>query len=132
MLHSELKIGNYIKDHKGEVRVVKEVTVDSQMCGFFPVVRTSVGYHDVSSLQPVEITSEWLEKFGFNEKQMWKSNFGYDLCKAGSEAYLMKLHGVDYYILTKEDDCSDGTSYFVNYIHELQNLYKDLTGEYLE
>ena len=68
--------------------------------------------------QPIPITEEWLERFGFNGLSKEDSN-GFELIYNNVIGYRLSIQGQYQY---KE----------IKYIHELQNLYFALTGKELE
>lgn len=87
----------------------------------------NIGYHNL--MEPIPITPEWLEKFGFE-------NIGTDDYHSKP---MFKKHGCDWKY------CLEGyfSQYFcqghsepaivgdIQYVHQLQNLYFALTGEEL-
>ena len=130
MLHSELRKGNYIKDDRGVVRDIKSVGVDYTMSGAFPIVRTSIGCHDLSYVDPIELTEEWLTKLGFDKKIQWKAKSGYDFVRNSCSSCVKYVNRDSQYIFS----CIVGAqeeSFFIKYVHELQNLHRELTGEEL-
>ena len=119
----ELRIGNLVSrldlgDHSLRVESVLELRKDKVLTtGPISVICL------YSETKPIPLTEEWLLKFGFERIDgMWTiSNFN---------GYLTK-----YLLLNGEN----GYKYFVShcgmlnvrFVHQLQNLYFDLTGEEL-
>jgi len=124
---NELRIGNYVQclnEDDEKIAIAKIVSIDSVGSCEYPImVETIIGdseeyYHQFSG---IELTKEWLLKFGF------------------------ELHGHTYdkgllSICLKGRIYQNGRTYFnswcINermpkYVHELQNLHFALTGEEL-
>jgi len=82
-----------------------------------------VQYHlDISSLNPIPLTEEWLLKFGFGREY-----------EAERPKWLDQLES--YNIGNEDIQFIKGKSYKVmkiRYVHQLQNLYFALTGKELE
>lgn len=73
--------------------------------------------------KPIELTEEWLLKFGFNKS-------GEDDLYIHTNSY---TNGLSYYDDTLHF-CVEGEShpiYHIQYVHQLQNLYYSLTGSEL-
>ena len=93
----------------------------------------TVSYHDIEAcsrnqkhFEPIPLTEEWLEKFGFTEAM-------YDYTVHTGEFYnnkigLLKIVGGDKYQLSIG---SKNLMVVIEYVHQLQNLYFALTGEEL-
>lgn len=128
MRANQLRIGNFIKDTEsgGVVRVIcfcgdSIATVNEGSVNF----ATTQYDVDLNSCKGVELTEEWLVRFGFSiQKGDWSS----------------ATHTVntDFAINNKIDGnwrftpiwCKDYKP--INYVHQLQNLYFALTGEELQ
>lgn len=132
MKHSELRAGNFLIGYEGKIIKVGTVFIDSQPCGWFPCVSSDKGIcTDLGYLSPVEIDEDWLYRFGFNHREEWKSRLGYtyskDSCPIKIEYCIVERR---YVIHKSEESIRDG--YLIEYVHELQNLYKDIVGEELK
>lgn len=126
MKAQELRIGNLFIDHRGEINKVDSI-------GEYGVNISLVAGGDCGALiehechldkmQPIPLTAEWLEKFGFLKEEISEQfvlgrieicetddGGGYSLCED------------DGYILIGKP---------FQYVHQLQNLYFALTGEEL-
>lgn len=112
MKATELRIGNLL--------MFKETPIGG---GVYPVMAIKddliVGSNGVAAylneIEPIPITDEWLERFGFNNsysKEWWKGEILYN---AGFVSKEVPAHGT-----------------YVQYVHQLQNLYFAFTGEELE
>ena len=109
----ELRIGNWVKsDDNGEYQVLQLLSV-------------------VNFLQPIQLTSEWFEKFGAVKDKHYNvhytlplnGDYGYVMfVKNGDNSYMAFLHIGDSSVLLYED---------IEYVHQLQNLIYVLSGEEL-
>jgi hypothetical protein len=116
MKTNELRIGNYLNGKQGHV-IVSEIRTNN-----------SVKIHDNTSrfyvgicLIPIKITTEWLLKLGFeyNDNIGLYQNGGFDVDIED-----------DVYCHFYMNDYGDWYKY-IEYVHQLQNLYFALTGEEL-
>jgi hypothetical protein len=110
MKSNELKVGNWVySNHDDEPFKVRGFDIGALDDGM-----------DCESMQPIPLTPEILEKAGFV-----LSVFP-EITEAFHDAFTLVLED-------KGWDCIRilGKSVFVNYVHELQNLYFALTGEEL-
>ena len=116
MKANELRIGNYLNGKQGHV-VISEIRINN-----------SVKIHDNTSsfylgicLMPIEITKKWLLKLGFEynefEDLYQKAGFDIDIEDNVYCHFYFNEYG-DWYK-------------YIEYVHELQNLYFALTGEEL-
>lgn len=120
MKANELKPGNLVKSGTGIYKVfaisIPQILAiqkhdepkDSQQ---------NVYQSDNTIIEPIPLTDEWLEKFGFNkfpnQKKYDMDNFWACGLRNGNEWHFEDL------------EC------FVKYVHQLQNLFFALTGEEL-
>ena len=123
MKASELRIGNYVSS--GKYNTVEEII------GIEPIkLFTTSGYSSIGEYEPIPLTDEWLEKFGFKESEYAKKTL---LCDVGG--FNSRLH-ID---INQDDICVSVEQVIANdviylhceYVHQLQNLYFSLTGEEL-
>lgn len=127
----ELRYGNYLTS-KYETTIVRgngidedvEVIETVQFLGYDPMTQEIItdSGRDHETLEPIEITEEWLLRLGFEKNE-------------NGQFKLLKHSEVP--ILFNEDlngwTC-DGINFSINrtkYVHQLQNLYFALTGEEL-
>jgi hypothetical protein len=110
MKSTELRIGNWV-EHNQPKR------------GYYTTVQESTFSVNVEKLfKPIPLTEEWLLKFGFNEVFMVDGVWG---------------HGIDGFIYVNSGQIRfKGKAVLLNenqlqHVHQLQNLYFDLTGEEL-
>lgn len=118
MKETELRIGNWVR--------IKDVptTNEWQVEGIGNLQQVGGQLWSIEELEPIPLTEEWLERFGFNQLsdvwEFWK-NSHWDL----------KQHKLEnkwwLYCCGEEVDCIR-----IDYVHQLQNLYFALTGEELE
>lgn len=121
MKANELRIGNLIWDIE-QKEVDKIVGIEEKRVS---VEGSTFAYTPIDEILPIELTEEWLIKFGFIK---------YD---DGGE-----LHGCDCFYISKENNIAIGLTpkynlsgyrnVKVKYVHQLQNLYFALTGEELK
>jgi len=115
----ELRLGNYIwfndapvKDGFAEITAVND-----------ELVHTTQGAAYSSELQGIELTEEWLVKFG-----------NWDITEEGLLSYDLKydeqLEEWLFYVYNLRGDKINCA--MIKYVHQLQNLYFALTGKELE
>lgn len=117
MIPQELRIGNYYKSVKFGC------TVKCDLSDLYDLCANADGATDHPPIdemfKPIPLDTDWLEKFGFNYNDL-----------NGDSGHWQKPH---FEILEGEED---GFSYdyklIVKYVHQLQSLYFDLTGEELQ
>ena len=110
---SELRIGNYVRGaSRGEITKVTS--------GIITLLDERRGVYN-----PIELTEEWLEKHGFEYDEEVKtfdllySLTKYDFC------FTIHHHDNEFYLLMNDKRI------WINYIHELQNLFFAIIGEEL-
>lgn len=142
MKASELRVGNYIK-YKDEILFIQDVSMfRGRYCSnLFKSVFDSFPKHYsqlLTSLKPIQLTEEWLDKFGFERGgydliEVWHpdndrfSMVGYLDEENEDERYL----GWNYNHNGTIDEC-DSSRIEIKHVHQLQNLYFALTGKELE
>lgn len=132
MKHSELRVGNFLIGYEGKIITVGKVFIDSQLCGWYPCVSSDKGIcYDLGYLSPVKIDEDWLCRFGFHKKD-WESKYGYTYSKDSCPVEIEYLKRDREYVLHKSDKDINGMGHLIKYVHELQNLYKDIVGEELK
>lgn len=111
----ELRIGNFLNGKQGHV-IVTEIKTNN-----------SVKIHDNTSvfslgicLQPIQLTQEWLLKFGFFKHEGWFKKGNIVLHPVNNEYYRTGTHYGREMCTVK-----------IEHVHQLQNLYFALTGEEL-
>ncbi|KAA2223021.1 hypothetical protein [Chryseobacterium sediminis] len=117
----ELRLGNLI-GYDGKIFKVKEIR------NYIIVCDRGKGNVDFTSkeIEPIELTEEWLLKFGFEKKA--EHNLKLDvLTRSIIHAY---THGKVEIELGNRSGYSFGYPE-VQFVHQLQNLYFALTGEEL-
>ena len=113
----ELRIGNYLNDAKGKLAIVEEIQKDNYKA--YSGMVTSL------PLEPIQLTHEWLLKFGFNqldESQFYKK-------QTSEKYYLLTSHHQGYTEICVNSIC--GGQAVTKYVHQLQNLFFSLTGKEL-
>jgi hypothetical protein len=118
---TELRIGNLVNyliidemDERKKWFEVSEIDYDD--------LRIIQNKHEVNQdYQPIELTEEWLLKFGFilNSNRYYLGDIVYEFIN-----YTISLTADDPY-------CSHEVKNKIKYVHELQNLYFALTNQEL-
>ena len=106
MKPEELRIGNWVKNEGGNIEVA---------C-------YDLNHFESLKLKPIQLTEEWLERFGFVkniEFDHWEKE-----TKTGE--VILSPHNEGLML------CSTDTLCVVDKVHHLQNLYYALTGEELK
>lgn len=118
MKATELRIGNVIMDYE------EIITVDG--IDDIDVFNKNIGDIPLHTINPVQITEEWLLKFGFEKTYESQFRLKYD--------HPRNYIGYDF-SKTEEKSMEDFRFYGhyikIKYVHQLQNLYFALTGEEL-
>ena len=129
----ELRIGNLVKcNPKFSKEVSTFVEYDDEIVKIKHISEKetewwSMGCH-ITQLIPIPLTEEWLLKFGFelNDDAYLKTE--------GRQSISIPRFNKDddFYILYQEDvGCGYNPLRYLDYVHELQNLYFALTGKEL-
>ena len=129
MKQSELRKGNWVLTEDGSVLQITGVGIQSEPAGLWPIVYGGWIAYYPSFLNPIPITEEWLTRFGFSIKEVWPSQFGANFFREDRKVKvgMSNHHGITISLTDK----SDPDAYMIDYVHELQNLHKELTGESL-
>lgn len=124
MKASELRIGNYV--NYGSDIVDSVVSINYNM-----VHLSQYSALDYDDIQPIPLTEEWLEKFGFEFQEhespigmMLYTNSDWDFC-------ILKEFGTFSYAESQGEDYEYFDVKCLRTVHQLQNLYFALTGEEL-
>jgi hypothetical protein len=142
----ELRIGNFlsgvIEDDQGEEKrlavVVRGVDADSTLidgtCKYSLTSLYGKDYEYYHDIEPIPLTEEWLERFGFDKKKIYKISETKDVLNSDKtlefEFYGNELH------LWIASESFDNALYIplrnIKHVHHLQNLYHALTGQELK
>lgn len=118
---SELRVGNYIYLEPFYDVIM---TVSDSMCDCVNAFGDGVDAERVplDSLWPIELTYQWLEDLGFTGRKefVYKGIVGVQIRDGKFYLALKDLGGSIFHSVVE-----------VKYVHHLQNLYLDLTGETL-
>jgi len=131
LLCTELRIGNYLKDYySGNVI---EVTIEV-MTMIHKLTQPDSEFQNI--FIPIELTEEWLVKFGF-EKDKNSDTYFIDLLEYELKVCLNVFSGglekdCNWFFSIKTGYRSQLITFTKQYVHQLQNLYSALTGEELE
>jgi hypothetical protein len=132
---SEYKIGNWIIDHEAEPettiywQVEQICTVNGKEGQLGVRFRNGSCWTALEYVEPVQINSEWLVRFGFYVGFRLRGVTIYSLDISGITLQL-KENGNVSYVSVGIQRIDDG-SLFKN-INQIQNLHHDLTGKELE
>lgn len=127
MKHSELRKGNYVMEEDGSIRTITRISTQCEPAGQWPTVGIDGIFHYPQYLKPVPLNKEWLSKLGFSIEREWNSKFGSDFFRPDRKVVVsMSNHfGITISLADDRNSCK----YMIDSVHELQNIYKDLTGE---
>jgi hypothetical protein len=118
----ELRIGNFISDmHASDGGYWKVWELKKETCHY------GLFTYKYENLKPIPLTIEWLEKFGFKLRN--KEHYGtsyYMFLKEWSIRHKIK-RGKDLFSLNMYSNYVK----YIEYVHQLQNLYFALTGKEL-
>jgi hypothetical protein len=116
MKANELRIGNLVNYNEGgifKVIGIHEFGIDCE-----DEIETT--YMEYENFKPIPLTEEWLLKFGFEERMFgWWSDV----------LFLRTENRNGYFYDWQKTNQTTGT--YIEYVHQLQNLYFALTGEEL-
>ena len=118
MKATDLRIGNYLNGKQGHV-IITEIRTNNSV----KILDNTSSFYVGTCLQPIELTKEWLLKFGFEKKYddlNWyiKGNYCFSFLKE-LDLIVFKIKNQTVGICT------------IKYVHQAQNLYFALTGEEL-
>jgi hypothetical protein len=115
MKANELRIGNYY-NHNGEI---KQVT---------PSVIEAVYESERVWCKPIQLTEEWLLRFGFEAKNTY-SNFMNNEIEIASSVRVVKTNERKHFYL--DGEIPEFMKIRIETVHQLQNLYFALTDQEL-
>ena len=117
MKATEVRIGNYVYDTKGEINKINLAAIEYLL---------RYGSSGACQVKPIPLTEELLRKCGFQQRPI------------RNDSYSLFLQ--EFCIYRNEDTChfelpneygGTGSYIEIKYLHQLQNLYFSLTGEEL-
>jgi len=113
----ELRLGNYVMNLEREIDRITGISD--------PLIATEKIPGDIDAwVDPIPLTEEWLKKFGFVQRDNYYwHNWGTN----GVEFIFKDLHYKGF-----EIQLGKAKYKYIEYVHQLQNLYYILTGEELE
>jgi len=139
MKASELMIGNWVNMYVNGYRVeckVREISKNGiRSWESFKEYKDELNKSSVAEFKPIPLTEEWLLKFGFVGLDGW-SKHTIELCDV-TLLCIDKDLTEEAYSCVSILDTIDGVPVYLNsvwleYVHQLQNLYFALTGEELK
>lgn len=122
MTHSELRIGNLVWFRD------KKIVQVSNLGHFFETTQIGLkegipyGSDDIEEYNPVQLTIDWLSKFGFDNGNHELSN-----CDLWGHYWIG-----DFEIDEESDYFSYNALTEIKYVHQLQNIYFAITGNELK
>lgn len=121
---SEIRTGNYVL-HNSELLQIESCANGkvNVYAGYYGEVPHIHGI-DCGSIDPIPLTAEWLEKFGFSYSKTFK-------CYSKDYELLFISEGQQLWLCEQDNGLLSKIGKPFNYVHQLQNLYLDLTGEEL-
>ena len=123
MIHpKELRIGNLFMCEDGieQIEEINRVYVHA----------ASAEVYYTSNINPISLTKEWLERFGFKKDAPNEEN---DVLWYKGIIELYQPEGVpEFNYATRLKNGCFKSGFVVRHVHQLQNLYFALTGEELE
>jgi len=120
MKANELRIGNYVKQSETGVSTCHcpGDVFEWSLSDFYEVECSQLL---MDTIEPIPLTEEWLLKFGFTGDYLFHDIEYFSLSKTNT--------GGNYYCVYFENEY---TAVYIEYVHQLQNLYFALTGTELE
>ena len=109
----DLRIGNLFNHFEDGILPIEEIKKDSDgFEGYYAVFRNGSTKCHVNYLTPIELTEEWLLRFGLTKHNGYPYKFLDGFIKIRNGEYFFKYHNLDIKL---------------NYVHNLQNLHYILT-----
>jgi len=124
----ELRIGNLVNN------AMKVTEIDSfGINGYYDEAQGGMNYNEygcrLDEIKPIELTKEWLIKFGFENENRDSSEWNnYDSCPEHSICGEFNEIQGEFYFTAGE---GIKMSVAIKYVHQLQNLYFALKGQEL-
>lgn len=135
---NELRIGNVFHDEHGCKSTVFNILQSYVRCYVDSDIEEKIIYYE--DLKPIPLTEEWLNVFGFekyNKKKNEEYIDEYDDCEDIFQNIIdLGLFDGKYYLIHIGANYVEEKSVYkmykgCEYVHQLQNLCKELTGEEL-
>ena len=125
----DFRIGNMIADYECEPYYF-DIESISLVEGVWVSYRNGSFHSTIDNLEPIEITEDWLECFGFENIRKNGSNY---FTKDSDTFTQMRLAIINDICHISVGNDNEGTAIAaIRYVHELQNLFFSLTGEELK
>ena len=119
----DLRIGNIIQKN-GKIHYTNIFTIRDIK---------NLSIDDTDNFEPIPLTEEWLLKAGFNYKNYHPTTIG-STNVFGSGLYISQMISNGFSLVFQTDKKNfyfEFSDRYINYVHELQNLYFSLTGSEL-
>ena len=124
-MEKELRIGNIIQSDLGKPS--KVITLGHNTIEVVPIGKDNVNWVTVFRPEPIELTQEWLNEFGFKYDGDLHPNYTKE--NYIIEATLLRNGWNLRQIMNKEDSLCIKSNF--KFVHELQNLWFALKGKEL-
>jgi len=130
----ELRIGNYVLDGQD---LIKIHSISENAISF--LYEEKPAFLFVNEISGIPLTTEWLERFGFEPNGVFKSMrlAMDDLNRYGARTFIVVAYDGEAWIEIISRDVhnnykeSQSHVFQLKYLHQLQNLYFALTGDEL-
>jgi len=126
MKATELRLGNLVSNMYEKTARVREIHEYPSWTGGFLVI-TDENKSAITTLRPISLTPEWLEKLG-----ALKDEYGDVFIEVDSDLDIrLYLSTRGYMQLVKSYHCPMFDYEHIKHVHQLQNLFFAITGEEL-
>jgi hypothetical protein len=127
MKATELRLNNYV-NYDNEIHLISSLIDVGGVCKITNLKSEVISQH-TTNLDPIPLTEEWLDNFGFTQQGRYfnKNVDGFDLAftlrkQPNFDGFLIEWYFTDELSATLTD---------VMTVHRLQNIFYNLTGEEL-
>lgn len=129
-LKQQLRLGNLVITRYGTATIIENKK------GQY-IASVEKGFHLLDTFDPILLTIEWLKKFGFdqlvNDENFGKDELVFVKFLGTTQIYLIenKEHGALKVKMSNYPVGSHSEDVYIKYVHQLQNVYFELTSEEL-
>lgn len=125
MKAAELRIGNIVYNRDNDVVCINSPILISSLHHW-----EQTKYSKTPPIDSIPLTEEWILKLGFKNNDI----VGGFVIESGRQAFnLFLAQDTDWLLLYRDDiGCNYQSLIFIDYVHQLQNLYFALTNKELE
>lgn len=131
MKANELRIGNLLLDELTK-ELLKVIEISETGFSTKVINRDKFPLPDGWKAKPIQLTEEWLLKFGFFEHKSGKESMSFTSSLYASPCFeAIRLEDGTFYFLSFNLMSATIEQPDLKYVHQLQNLYYALTGQEL-